>query len=121
MHELGITQSILNIVLHHAKEADAVRVKEVNLVIGELASIVDESVQFYWDMMSEGTIAHGAVLNFTRIPGKMQCQECKHEFPLNQRDYTCPNCGSKKVRVSGGDDFYIDSIDVDLAPAAQNE
>lgn len=114
MHELGVTQSILKIVLHHAEEAGAVRIKEINLVIGQLSSIVDESVQFYWDMMSEGTIAHGAQLNFKRVPAKLHCNDCGHEFPLNQRDYTCPNCGGTKVVVAGGDEFFIESIDVDL-------
>lgn len=120
MHELGVTHSILNIVLHHANEAGAVRIKEINLVIGQLSSIVDDSVQFYWDMISEGTIAHGAHLNFKRVPATLTCRDCTHEFPLNQRDYTCPNCGSTKVVVAGGDDFFIESIDVDLASETQH-
>ncbi len=119
MHELGVTQSILNIVLHHAKEAGAVRIKEINLVIGELSSIVDDSVQFYWDMISENTIAHGAQLNFERVPAKLHCNTCSHEFPLNRHDYTCPNCGGSKVVVAGGDEFFIESIDVDLAEETQ--
>ncbi len=115
MHELGVTQSILEIALRHANQAGAVRIKEVSLVVGELSSIVDDSVQFYWDMISEGTIAHGAVLSFTRIPATLRCQECSHEFPLNHRDYTCPACDSPKVTVVGGEEFYLESIDVDLA------
>ena len=115
MHELGVTQSILKIALRHAEQAGAARITEVNLVIGELASIVDDSVQFYWDMISEGTIAHGAVLTFTRIPAALRCQECGHEFPLNHHDYACPSCGSRKVIVVGGEEFYMESIDVDLA------
>ena len=115
MHELGVTQSILSIVLHHAEEAGATRVKEINLVIGQLSSIVDDSVQFYWDMISEGTIAYQSQLNFKRIPATLRCNECGHEFPLNQREYNCPKCGSNKVVVSGGEEFFIESIDVDLA------
>lgn len=120
MHELGVTQSILSVVLHHAEEAGAVRVKEINLVIGQLSSIVDDSVQFYWDMISEGSIAHGAQLNFERIPATLKCIECQHEFPLNHHDYTCPQCGSSKVVVAGGEEFFIESIDVDLASEVQS-
>lgn len=115
MHELGVTQSILEIALRHANQAGAARIREVNLVIGELSSIVDDSVQFYWDMISEGTIAHGAVLTFTRIPATLRCQHCGHEFPLNHHDYACPVCGSSKVAVADGEQFFLESIDVDLA------
>ncbi|MBP8974431.1 MAG: hydrogenase maturation nickel metallochaperone HypA [Anaerolineae bacterium] len=115
VHELGVTQSILEIALRHARQAGAARIREVNLVIGELSSIVDDSVQFYWDMISEGTIGHGAVLTFTRIPATLRCQDCEHEFPLNHHDYACPVCGSSKVVVADGEQFYLESIDVDLA------
>lgn len=115
VHELGVTQSILQIALRHAERAGAARIREVSLVIGELSSIVDDSVQFYWDLISEGTIAHGAVLSFTRVPAMLRCQDCAHEFPLNQHDYACPACASSKVIVADGEQFFLESIDVDLA------
>jgi hydrogenase nickel incorporation protein HypA/HybF len=68
MRELAVTQSILIISLHHAKEASARRITGINLVIGQFLSIVDDSVQFYWDIVSDGTIAKGARLHFDRIP-----------------------------------------------------
>ena len=121
MHELSVTQSILTITLKHAQRAGAARVKELNLVVGELSSIVDDSVQFYWDMISRGTIAEGAVLHFRRIPAALHCEDCAHEFPLDHREYVCPACGSQRVRVTRGDEFFLESIDVDLTPASQEQ
>jgi hydrogenase nickel incorporation protein HypA/HybF len=122
MHELGITQSILSIALHHAKEAGAARITTINLVIGELSSIVDESVQFYWEMIAKGTIAENAVLNFKRVPANLRCDECGHQFPLGSREaFTCPACGSDRVRVASGEDFYLESIDVDFEAELENE
>ncbi len=115
MHELAITQSLLEISLRHAQQADTARIKSLNLVIGELSSIVDDSVQFYWDIISRGTIAEGAQLNFRRIPAALRCEDCAHEFPLDHKDYVCPDCGSSRVMVVAGDDFSLESIDVDLA------
>ena len=57
MHELGITEQLLELTLGHAEEAGAERVTRLNLVIGEFSSVVDESIQFYWEMMAEGTPA----------------------------------------------------------------
>lgn len=121
MHELGVTQSILRIALHHAQEAGAAHIKEVNLVIGELSSILDDSVQFYWDMIAQGTIAEGAILNFRRIPAMLGCQTCGHEFSMDRQEFVCPACGSQKITVAGGEEFYLESIDVDLASDAQHE
>lgn len=121
MHELGVTQSILNIALHYAQEAGAARITELNLVIGELSSIIDESVQFYWDIVAKDTIAEGATMHFKRVPAMLRCDDCGHEFDLKRRDYVCPACGSERVTVAGGDVFFLESIDVDFAPDLQGE
>ena len=75
MHELSVTQSILEISLRHASDANARKITNLYLVVGQLATIVDDSVQFYWDMISEGTIAEGATLHFKRLPAKLICLE----------------------------------------------
>jgi len=113
MHELSVTESVLEIALRHAERAGAQRIVRLNLVIGELSSIVGDSVQFYWDIVSRDTIAEGAELHFERLPATLRCLGCEHTFPLNGRDYTCPACGGKKVVAAGGDDFRLESIEVD--------
>jgi len=113
MHELSITESLLEIALRHAREAGAKRVTRLNLVIGELSSIVDESVQFYWDIVSEGTIAEGAELHFERVEGVLRCQKCGHTFPLGRDSFVCPECGASQVVAGGGDDFRLESIEIE--------
>ncbi len=113
MHELAVTQSILDISLRHANEAGAKKVTGINLVIGEFASIVDDSVQFYWEVLAEGTIAQNARLHFERIPGEMTCTHCKHSFHPREIDFACPDCGSQFVQITKGDEFRVDSIDVE--------
>ncbi len=95
MHELSITESILEITLRYAEEAAAARVTDLYLVIGDLSSVVDESVQFYWDFISEGTVAYGAMLHFRRIPGELACQACGHHYSPNDQ-LTCPVCDSER-------------------------
>jgi hydrogenase nickel incorporation protein HypA/HybF len=114
MHELPITQSLLQITLKHAEAAGAKKVKQLNLVIGRMSSVVDESVQLYWDITTKGTIAEGAILHFERVPATFRCFDCQKEFEFNnQSDFSCPYCQSAWVGVIGGDDFRLDSIDVD--------
>jgi hydrogenase nickel incorporation protein HypA/HybF len=120
MHELSVTQNLLDLALRHANQAGAVRINQLYVVIGELASIVDDSVQFYWDMISQDSIAQGSKLNFKRLPATLRCNDCGTESPLNRSEYVCPACGSEKLVVVGGQEFYLESIDVDLAPEETN-
>jgi len=113
MHELPITEGLLNLALKHANQAGAKRITQLNLVIGQLASVVDDSIQFYWDIISKNTIAEGAKLEFRRVPAVLHCWNCEAEFSPNGRDYLCPQCGSARVKVVAGDDFLLESIDVD--------
>ncbi|MBN1201461.1 MAG: hydrogenase maturation nickel metallochaperone HypA [Anaerolineae bacterium] len=121
MHELGVTQQLLKIALQYANEAEAVRINQLTIVIGELSSIVDDSVQFYWDIVSKGSIAQGSTLCFKRLSASLHCDACGHEFPLNRLEYICPECGSDRVSVASGDEFFLESIDVDLEPESTEQ
>ena len=113
MHELSVTESILEIALRHANQAQAKRVTALHLVIGQLASIVDDSVQFYWDIISAGTLAECARLNFRRIPAELLCLDCKQRYALNGEDLACPTCHSRRVEVAAGAEFTLEAIDIE--------
>jgi hydrogenase nickel incorporation protein HypA/HybF len=113
MHELAVTESILEIALRHADQQKARKITNLYLVIGQLASIVDDSVQFYWDMVSDGSIARGAKLHFRRIPAELRCLVCDHTYPPDGQDLLCPKCQSPRVKVVRGEEFFLEAIDVE--------
>ncbi len=113
MHELPFVKSILNITLEYAREAGARRVTALHLVIGQMASIVDDSVQFYWDILSKDTIAEGAQLNFQRNPAIYRCWDCGHQYQLDGHHLACPQCGSVRVQLVQGDEFRLESLDIE--------
>ncbi len=113
MHELSVTTSILEIALRHAEQAKASRVTDVYLVIGQLASIVDDSVQFYWDMISENTLASHAQLHFRRIPAELECRACGHRYHLGDTEMACPNCNHLGFTFVSGNEFYVEAISVE--------
>lgn len=59
MHELAITQRIVEIVIEEAKEA---RVKRVLLRIGRESGVFPHAVRFAFDLCTDGTPAEGAAL-----------------------------------------------------------
>lgn len=113
MHELPITENILEITLRYAKQANALQVKTIYLVIGQLASVVDESVQFYWDIIAKNTIAENAVLSFKRIPATFQCRACSFCFSPGEENFYCPKCNSFDVKIISGNEFFLEAIDVE--------
>jgi hydrogenase nickel incorporation protein HypA/HybF len=112
MHELSVTESVLEIACKHAEKAQAKKVTDIYLVIGKLSSIVDDSVQFYWDFISKGTVCEEATLHFKRTPAILVCLDCDQKYQLEEELTPCPNCGSARIRVVSGDEFNLESIEV---------
>jgi hydrogenase nickel incorporation protein HypA/HybF len=114
MHELSATEGILNVALDAARGAGAARVSAIDVVIGDLSSMVGESVQFYFDLLSRDTAAAGALLNVRRQPATALCADCGASYavtpPLSP---ACDACGGPSIRVSGGREFHVESIEVD--------
>ncbi|MEP0804859.1 MAG: hydrogenase maturation nickel metallochaperone HypA [Chloroflexota bacterium] len=113
MHELPVTQSLLNIALEHAEKANAQKVLALNIVIGELSSMVDDSIQFYWEIIAQDTIAQNAVLRFRRVPAELQCRSCAETYHPVDGDLVCPKCGNIGAKIIAGEEFMLESIDVE--------
>lgn len=113
MHELSVTESILEIALRHATSAQAKRITDLYLVIGQLSSIVDDSVQFYWEIITKGTLAEGSRLHFQRIPTRLACLDCDHHYSPDEEDLACPKCSSVRVKIIAGEEFQLEAIEVE--------
>ncbi len=114
MHELAVTEGILKVVLDAARQANVPRICAIDLVIGELSGMVDDSIQFYFDILSRDTAAAGATLRFRREPANVTCGDCGQQFagrpPLAP---FCPHCGSLWLHVVGGRELRVESIEVE--------
>jgi hydrogenase nickel incorporation protein HypA/HybF len=114
LHELAATRGVLEVAIEAAGGAGARRILAIDLVVGELAGMLDDSVQFYFDILSRGTAADGARLRFRRVRPVVHCLSCGERAgvapPLPQQ---CGRCGSGELRVAGGREFQVASIEVD--------
>ena len=109
MHELPVTEEILRIT---AQDAGEKRVTAIHLVIGELTSFIDDTIQFYFDVLAPGTVAEGATLHFKRIPVRFRCRRCETEFAPTGQEWHCPTCGALGGEVMAGKEFFVESIEV---------
>lgn len=109
MHELTITESILNQSLIEAQKHQAKTIKKINLLVGEATSIVPDCVQFYFDTLKQNTIAQDAILVIKKIPLVLRCPKCK--TLSNDLDLIC-NCRSG-IEIVSGQELLIESLEIE--------
>lgn len=112
MHELAITENIIKISSEEAKKYNAKKVKSINIKMGTLSDLIPECIQSYFDIASEGTIVEGATLIIDKIPINMVCNNCGKKSNIYTATFKCSYCGSNKIKLIGGHEFYIDSMEV---------
>jgi hydrogenase nickel incorporation protein HypA/HybF len=115
MHELAVTESLLQVVLRHARAGGASKVLSVGVRIGEVSDLVDEWVRRYFDHLSRGTIAEGAVVRIERAPAMFRCGACGHNFPADPRTreaIRCPRCESEETALVSGREYLVQQIEV---------
>ena len=97
MHELAVTQSILDISLKAAGAQHAARIRTIRLTIGPFSGIVPECVQMYLEVLAKGTIAEGAKIEAVTLPLRVRCRACGAESEIDRRHMlhrvlTCYHC-----------------------------
>ncbi len=108
MHELSITQSVVEAVLDRIPDA---MVTCVRLDIGALSGVVPDAVRFCFDLVAEGTNLQGARLEITQHAGRCRCRDCGKEFEPEDLIVLCP-CGSADAAVIAGEQLQIASVEV---------
>jgi hydrogenase nickel incorporation protein HypA/HybF len=113
MHEMSIAQSLLNIILQEGETHQVRRVVSVALKVGELSSVVPESLRFCFELIAQGTIVEGAELQIERVPVTCRCEDCGTEFSVEHLIFICPSCHSRRVEVLSGRELNIQSLEAE--------
>ncbi|SDZ52392.1 Hydrogenase-3 nickel incorporation protein HypA [Asanoa ishikariensis] len=108
MHELSITQSVVDEVRARAGER---RVHAIRLRVGALTAVVPDAMHFCFDLVSAGTVVEGARLDIDLVPGRAACRACGVSFDLPDPVLLCA-CGSADVSVLAGRELKIVSMEV---------
>jgi hydrogenase nickel incorporation protein HypA/HybF len=115
MHELQVTERILNIVLQHAAGQEVSRIVRIHLRVGALSDLEDEWIQHYFDYLSRGTLAEKAELAITRAPIVARCDACACSFEVKREalgSATCPACGELRLALVSGREYLIENMEV---------
>jgi hydrogenase nickel incorporation protein HypA/HybF len=111
MHELSLSGAIVNTVVKHAAGRP---VRVVSMRIGALRQVVPDTLEFYFEFVSKGTVCEGARLEQELIPARLRCASCEREWEIDLPIFMCPDCGSGgSVEVASGEEFEVESIEVE--------
>ena len=113
MHELPVTQNIIKIAEEHCRENGGAKVLKIKLVIGDYSGYVGESIQLYFDTITEGTLCEGAVCEVENVKPKLKCNKCGRLFVKKPLTFDCPYCDGEGEHTDIGREFYIDSIEIE--------
>ncbi|PPD44041.1 MAG: hydrogenase maturation nickel metallochaperone HypA [Methylocystis sp.] len=113
MHEMALTESIVEIACDEARKQGASRIRVVRLRIGAMAHVAPEALRFCFDAVARGTPAEGATLDILRRKGEGLCADCGKSVPLEERFAACPECGGQHVQMTSGDELRIEELEVD--------
>jgi hydrogenase nickel incorporation protein HypA/HybF len=116
MHELAITQSVVDAVTERTGDA---RVTTVRVRVGRLAGVVPEAMRFCFELVTAGTPLDGAALEIEQPAGRGRCRACGATFVLADLILLCP-CGSADVDVVAGRELAVASV-VLAEPAGTSE
>lgn len=96
-----------------AKHANGRPVKVVTLSVGKLRQVVPDSLSFYFDIIARGTICDGARLEINVVPALLRCDNCAKEWEPDFPTFRCPFCADSKVTVLSGEEFMVESLEVE--------
>ena len=112
MHELALTESIVEIVSEAAQKQGASKVTRVFVDVGALSHVEPDALQFCWSASATGTLAEGAILEIARVPGAGWCADCKRTVRLAERFSPCPACGGYSVQMTAGDELKVREMEI---------
>ncbi len=110
MHELSLSRAIISTVLRHAAGR---RVSVVSMRIGGLRQVVPQTLQFYFEIVARDTPCEGARLEQELIAPRLRCCRCRSEWEIEAPAFHCPSCAGSQVEVVAGEEFEVESIEVE--------
>jgi hydrogenase nickel incorporation protein HypA/HybF len=116
MHELSIISSVVETVMESLEKYPGARVVEVRLRVGTLAAVVEDSLQFCYELATEGTPLEGSRLVVKTVPVMIHCPACGADGEIESlQSFRCPRCGEPAADIRQGRELEIEAIEIEEA------
>lgn len=114
MHELAVTQSLINTVLAECKKRNIIELESIIVELGSLTSYVGDSIYFYYDLLKKPyDLLQDVHLTIHEVKGTINCNACKKETIIDDSFVImCKHCHSTDVHIVKGKEFIIKSLEI---------
>ena len=113
MHEMGIAEQLVQIAMDAIpKDMDDPKVKILNLRIGKLASVVEHSLTFCFEIITKDTPLENVRLVIESVSVKIHCKSCHKEWEADSPMFKCPDCKEGEVEMISGREIEITSMEL---------
>lgn len=118
MHEMSIVQALIEQVGQEVARANhGGRIVGLDLAVGRLSGVHCDALRFALDVLAPGTILENAEVRITEPPAVCRCLACEARTEIDEFTVECPQCGSGNIRIEGGRDLMLQSIEVEPTPS----
>ena len=85
----------------------------MNLRIGRLAAVVEDSLKFCFEIITKDSPLEGAELVIETVPVVLRCRDCGHGWEVEGPVFTCPECKEGSVEIVSGRELEISSLEIE--------
>ncbi|MDP6499234.1 MAG: hydrogenase maturation nickel metallochaperone HypA [Candidatus Marinimicrobia bacterium] len=110
---MSIAINIVEIACETAENNGSGKINAIDVVVGKLAGVLEDSLAFCFEAARNNTAAEEAELNIISIPGEGHCNSCDKSFETDTFFTLCPFCQGLALDIVAGKDLKIQSIHVD--------
>jgi hydrogenase nickel incorporation protein HypA/HybF len=112
MHEISYALELLEDIEKAAQASDG-RVTRVKVKLGLARGVMPENLRRAFEWATVNTLAEGAELEIEVIPIRVHCTLCDNVYVTAEPLDECPHCGSLGGELLGGNEFVIESMEME--------
>ncbi len=123
MHEFSIASQAVDKIVETALDKGAKRIREVEILIGELNLLGGEQLIFWIKEMlnSKIDIAGDVKIDLKPVQAIIKCNRCGYEGNLKPEKnedhfhpkFFCPRCGQGDIEIKKGKEFVLNRIQIE--------
>ena len=113
MHETDMTKALI-VTIQDWWEAQPEHptIQKVHLIVGAFTCVEPASLEFAFDVQTQGTFLDGAQLVIKDVPLVAHCHTCHQDYsPDVASQYACPTCHGPMEDIRSGRELKIDHLE----------